>query len=49
MEDILKAVHREVLNNFPKTNVDDGGELDGGELDDGEHDGGEHGGDDSCK
>ena len=39
MEDILKAVHREVLNNFPKTNVDDGGELGGGE----------HGGDDSCK
>ena len=39
MEDILKAVHREVLNNFPKINVDDGGELDVGE----------HCGDDSCK
>ena len=44
MEDILKAVHREVLNNFPNTHVDNGGELD-----DGEHDAGEHCGDNSCK
>ena len=44
MEDILKAVHREVLNNFPNTHVDDGGELGCGELD-----AGEHCGDDSCE